>query len=131
MSIVFIDTQIMIWAILGQAKESQKFLVPKAKHLISDLERQKADLYISSVTLAEMFCGVPKSTHNAIRKEIQRHIKVAPFDSLAAKHYGKIWRETKADGLYDALTEMGMVRKQFNSSLKNPFFCVSTDSFAD
>ncbi len=115
MSVVFLDTQIVIWAILGQANEKQKVFIPKAKYLISELEKQKVDLYISSVSLAEMLCGVPKEKHDTIRQEIQKFIKVASFDSLAAKYYGKIWRENKNTELYEELKRMGFIRREFQA----------------
>ena len=52
------------------------------------------DIYISSITLAELMYGVHKSHHQQKNKtalaEFTSPLEIMPFDGDAAKHYGEI-----------------------------------------
>jgi len=114
MAVVFLDTNIVLWGILGQSKPDQKGMIPKAKYLFEDLSKKHHDVHISSVTLAEVLCGIPANKQHIVREAISKHLMVIPFDTLAAKHYGLLWREMKDNGTYCVLQEeFSMIRREF------------------
>ncbi len=60
------------------------------------------EVAISSITLAELQCGVAKSSnpprHRALLAEFCAPLAIAPFDTLAAEAYGRLRAELESEG---------------------------------
>jgi len=67
----------------------------KPVHVIEHLQRIPiSDVGLSSITLSELEYGVEKSQHKVQNKialaQFVTPLQIAPYDDLAAKHYGEI-----------------------------------------
>jgi tRNA(fMet)-specific endonuclease VapC len=76
------------------------------KHPESVIKKFKAfelgDIYISSVTYAELMYGVQKSHHQSKNKialeEFVSPLEIAPFDGDAARYYGEVRAQLEKKG---------------------------------
>jgi predicted nucleic acid-binding protein len=95
MDLVCFDTQIIIWGVKKQATPGQEDNVDKAKYLISICERDKIEIIVPSVVVAEILCAIDPSLHNAFSELMHRRFIVPPFDTQAALHFAEMWRSKK------------------------------------
>lgn len=111
MSIVCIDTQIIVWGLLNESRESQKSMIPRAKALFKTIQKNKDYAFIPAPVLAEILLFGPRNKARDAQSSISRYIPVLAFDSLCAYHYPLIWKEHKAAGTFTALKAEGATRK--------------------
>lgn len=93
MDLVCFDTQIIIWGLKEEATDGQEVNIDKAKYLIDTCEKDGVDIIVPSIVVAELLCALDPSLHNDFRKQMHRRFIVPPFDTQAALHFAKIWRE--------------------------------------
>jgi predicted nucleic acid-binding protein len=95
MDLVCFDTQIIIWGVKKQATPGQEDNIDKAKYLISTCEQQKINIMVPSVVVAEVLCALDPGLHNAFSELMHRRFIVPPFDTQAALHFARMWRNKK------------------------------------
>ena len=86
-----LDTNTVSFALRGQGRVKERIL-----------EHRPLDLVISSITVAELRYGAHKASSARIHQKIDDFlgsILVAPFDSRAADHYGRIEATLRSRGI--------------------------------
>ena len=95
MSVVCIDTQIIIWGLREYAEPSQTENIDRAKHLLRKLHDRGDKILVPSIVVAEVMAGVldkDKNYYEKISKMIQK-FRCPPFDNKAAMVYANIHHE--------------------------------------
>ncbi len=90
----FIDTMILVWWIRQEASAGQEEMIKRAQWLMTNLEEEKTDIMVSTVTVAEFLRGSPKHQQQAQASIIEETFICMPFDKrsayMAAEHFEKI-----------------------------------------
>lgn len=91
-----LDTNICIYII----KKNPSKVIKKLEELLDNNPEQ--ELYISSITLSELYYGVEKSHHRVKNHEALRGFltmfKVLDFDTLSAQIFGRVRTDLEAKG---------------------------------
>jgi predicted nucleic acid-binding protein len=95
MDLVCFDTQIIIGGVKRQATPGQEDNIDKAKNLISICEKDGINIMVPSVVVAEILCSLELGLHSAFSELMHRRFIVPPFDTQAALHFAKIWKNKK------------------------------------
>lgn len=95
MNLVCFDTHIIIWGVRGKATPGQEDSIEKAKYLINKCEKDGIKIMVPSVVVAEVLCALEPGLHNAVSELMHRRFIVPPFDTKAALHFAKMWRNKK------------------------------------
>lgn len=92
MSLIVVDTQILIWAVKREATPGQEPMIEKAVRYLEYLDKCKDQIIIPSVVVSEFLANVPDDREAAVLKALEKRFMVIPFDTLAAVHAARIWR---------------------------------------
>jgi predicted nucleic acid-binding protein len=92
MSLIVVDTQILIWAVKREATPGQEQMIEKAARYLEHLDKCKDQIIIPSVVVSEFLANVPDEREAAVLKALEKRFMVIPFDTLAAVHAARIWR---------------------------------------
>ena len=95
MSLVCFDTQIIIWGVKKQATPGQEPNIDKAEFLIEQCEKDKIQVMLPSIVVAELLCAIDPSQYSAFNQIMQSRFMIIPFDMIAAAYFGKMWQERK------------------------------------
>lgn len=110
MDLVCFDTHIIIWGVRGKATFGQEDSIERAKYLISKCEKDGIKIMVPSVVVAEVLCALEPRLHSAVSELMHHRFIVPPFDTQAALHFAKMWRNKKqikdASGLSISRAEM-------------------------
>lgn len=115
MSIICLDTQILIWAIKEETESDQEDMIYRSKALIERLDKTGKRLLIPSIVIGEFLIRMPSETHQTTTNLIQRNFMVASFDIRAASHYAKIWRVKQDKASLDKLKALGKTRQELKA----------------
>ena len=96
MSLVIVDTQILILAVKREATPSQEPMIEKAARYLEHLDKCKDQIIVPSVVVAEFLANVPDEREETVLKAFERRFMVAPFDTLAAVYAARIWRKNSS-----------------------------------
>lgn len=88
-NIVCIDTTILSW-FFRTSHDKSKDKEEQSDYLINFLEKEKYEVYIPTIVLAEILYSVPMDRAIDLQKEIVESFKTHPFDDLAAYYYREI-----------------------------------------
>jgi len=102
-SLVCLDTHILIWGIKGECKPGEERMIAQAKKFLQWLDDEKKNIIIPSIVISELLLPVPVEEHNKLLNLIQKKFIVSSFDSLAAQAFAKIWQSKKNDGSVERL----------------------------
>lgn len=113
MSLIAIDTQILIWAVKREATPGQEPMIEKAARYLEHLDKCQDQIIIPSVVVSEFLANVPDEREATVLKALEKRFMVIPFDTLAAVYAARIWRsnsvrnpslvqQLKADGFKNA-----------------------------
>lgn len=97
MSLVCLDTSIVIWGVQRISKSTQAHEITKAKALIEQLEKEKTIIMIPSIVLGEFLLGIEVKDHMAVIRQFSRKFMLAPYDAQAAATFANIWDVRKND----------------------------------
>ena len=97
MSLIVVDTQILIWAVKREATPGQEPMIEKAAHYLEHLDKCKDQILIPSVVVSEFLANVPDEREAAVLQALEKRFMVIPFDTLAAVHAARIWRINSAE----------------------------------
>ena len=115
MSLVCVDTQILIWAIKQEAEYGQEEMIPRSKALFDRLDKSDKKLLIPSIVLGEFLIRMPSETHLTAVNLIDRSFMVAQYDIRAATLYAKIWRSKQSEDQLNELRDSGKTRQGLNA----------------
>ena len=93
MSLIVIDTQILIWAVKREATPGQEPMIEKAARYLEYLDRCKDKIIIPSVVVSEFLANVPEEREAAVLQTLSERFMIMPFDTLAAVHAARVWRK--------------------------------------
>lgn len=91
-----VDTHVLIWGILEQARESQRQMVADAKYLLEELEKARDHVIVPAPVLMEVLLGLEPARHQSFLSRLARQFVIAPFDARAAAEAASIWLATNA-----------------------------------
>lgn len=94
-SSAFIDTNILIWAIRGEATQGQEAQVLKSQNLIDWLNDNSTRIMTSSICLGEFLTGVNVSKHTALTNVIKRSFMLYTYDDACALKAAWLWKKRK------------------------------------
>lgn len=97
MSIVCLDTQIIIWGIKEEASPSQEHLIPQAKNFIEWLDENDKKVIIPVPIISELLAPIPDSKYEELLGLLNSRFRVVPVDEVAAIKCAQIWRDRKDD----------------------------------
>lgn len=95
MTVVAVDTIVLIRAIREEPDPKDPKAVARAKALIKKLQDDKIPIVLPSVALGEYLAGTPTGDIAEHVQTIDKNFVVEPFDALAALYAGEIWRKFK------------------------------------
>ena len=93
----FIDTNILIWAIRGEATQGKETQVLKSQNLIEWLNDNSIRIMTSSICLGEFLTGVDVSKHTALTNAIKRSFMLYTYDDACALKAAWLWKKRKED----------------------------------
>ncbi len=82
--LVCLDTHILIWGILGQAKATQQEMIDRAQRFLRFLDKEKARVLIPSTVVAELVWKVPEDRHPDVLRLLQQRFVLGAFDAAGA-----------------------------------------------
>jgi len=123
MTVVCLDTNILIWGFKKEASIGQESMILKAEHLIRSLTESKTDIIIPSLVLAELLMAVEEENYGDFLSNMNKQFMIVPFDTRAAFHYGKIWKQWK-----EQTTQSNQKKsdKPTRTKMKTDFMIVAT-----
>lgn len=93
MSLICVDTQILIWGVRREATAGQEDMIGKAVRYFEHLDTNKDTILVPTIVLSEFLVHIPKKSTGAVLGALQRRFMIAPFDAPAAAIAADIWRE--------------------------------------
>lgn len=91
MSLVCLDTMIMVWGVHQTSKPTQAHEIRKAIALLEQLEREKVNILIPTVALGEFLIKIPTEHHLTTINQFTRRFLLAPYDAQTASVFATIW----------------------------------------
>jgi predicted nucleic acid-binding protein len=97
MSLICLDTHILIWGIKGESNPEQTQMVRSAKKFLYDLQQQKeVQVMIPAVVVGELLMPIPIEQHAHFIKLLGKSFQIPPFDVAAARIFAEIWQSKKS-----------------------------------
>lgn len=90
---VLLDTQILIWGVLRQARPDQHELQRRALWLLNDLDERDAQIMLPTVVLAELMIPMNAEQRARFCETAHQAFTVVPLDTRAADIAAGLWRE--------------------------------------
>lgn len=118
MSLVCFDSNFVVWGVKRQATPGQEDNINKAVFLLDQLGGEDKQVVIPSIVLGEVLASFPPELQSAFVAMLEQNFIVAPYDSVAAVQYARMWQnraqnrardtahtrdETKADYMIAAI----------------------------
>lgn len=119
--VVCLDTNILIWGVKRQANPKQKHMIPRAQDLIHTLEKNRSQVIVPSLVLAELLMPVDEADYGKFFAELNRKFMVVPFDGQAAFHFATLWKQHKK-----RQSEAPEQNKPTRAKMKTDFMIVAT-----
>ncbi len=95
MSIVAVDTNILIWGVQGKARVGQEHRIEEAGELLNVLGKQKASLALTMTTVGEYLAGLPEARHAEAMVVLQKRFRLLVYNPRCAMEAARIWRLKK------------------------------------
>ncbi|MFH0957720.1 MAG: hypothetical protein V1897_03365 [Pseudomonadota bacterium] len=92
LTLVCLDSNIVIWGIKGTASSGQEGMVPKAKAFLEYLQENKITALIPMPVLAEILIHVPAENHLGFIDHLRKGYHLPPFDFQAASFYARLFK---------------------------------------
>ena len=102
---VCLDTNIIIWGILGEGRSGDKNKKERAEYLLQHLEGEKARVVIPAIILAEVTAKMREEDKQELVNALIKHIEIIDFCTKSALEYASV-------------RALGMKRKGKNFSRK-------------
>lgn len=95
MTLVCLDTHILIWGLKHEAEPGQEEMIARARALLESFDKDNTQVMIPSVVLAELLINIPSEQHLGFISELERKFMIIPFDSGASLKYADLWNTKK------------------------------------
>lgn len=116
MSLVCLDSHILVWGIKEEATPGQEIMIPKAKRFISWLDEEKHEVIVPSIVIGELLMRVPSAQHEHVTSIFQKRFKIPPYDVMAASCYATIWQKRNEDKTVEYLrNKMNATREEIKA----------------
>jgi len=95
MSIVSVDTNILIWGIKKSATQGQEHMIQRAIDFFNWLDEKKHKVIIPVPIITELLAPVDTDKHEAFLNVLHSKFRVVPVDEIAAVKCAEIWQAKK------------------------------------
>lgn len=95
MSIVSIDTNILIWGIKNVASKGQEHMIPRAIDFFNWLDENKHIVIIPVPIISELLVPIGNDGFEDFLKVLHSKFRIIPFDEIAAVKCAEIWQAKK------------------------------------
>lgn len=95
MTLVCIDTQILVWGVKQEANSEQDEMIGKAINFLEHLDENKVKVIVPAIVVAELLMPIPIKAQSSFMSLIQENFLIVPFDGAAAAHFAQIWQQNK------------------------------------
>lgn len=115
MPLACLDTHILIWAIQRVARAGQEEMIPRARALLAQLDKDRVPVVVPSVVIGEFLLGLPIDEYPIYQEVITRRFIVVPYDLRAAVHFARVWREKRDVKVIEVLQQAGATRTELRA----------------
>lgn len=112
MSIVCLDTNILIWGIKKQATPGQENMILQAENFLKWLDQNKKKIIIPVPVISELLVPIPVEEHEPFLKTIHSKFRVIPFDEVAAVKQAQIINFKKDDAAINEYRRVNNIRRE-------------------
>lgn len=95
MSIVSVDTNILIWGIKNTASKGQEHMINRAHDFFKWLDENKIKVIIPVPIITELLAPIGTDKHEDFLKTLHSKFRVVPVDEIAAVKCAEIWQAKK------------------------------------
>jgi predicted nucleic acid-binding protein len=118
MSLVCIDSNLLIWGIQKQANSTQEDMIPKTIALLEFFEQKNANLNnvsyklaVPTIVLGEFLLGCEsEQDRKHLLRKIQERFRVLEYNVIAAKFHSEVYNFCKGSAEIKKLRESGTTR---------------------
>jgi predicted nucleic acid-binding protein len=115
MSLVSLDTNILIWAIKEQASPGQEEMILRSKKLLEDIRKNRQRAMVSTIVVSEFLINVDPGLMPLTIDLIEKTFIVVPFDTQSAMMFARIWQEKNKSKIIEELKQSGIGRQQLKA----------------
>jgi predicted nucleic acid-binding protein len=87
---VCLDTNIVIWGILGEGKAEDELKREKAVHLLEMLQQRDDRVLLPAIVLAEVVAKVSPPDREEVVSKLSSACEIVPFDAGSALEFGTV-----------------------------------------
>ncbi len=113
--IVCLDTNIVIWGILNQAKEHDLGKLEQARYLI-DTELKDEKIIIPAIVVTEASIKI-NDAYDKFVCDLSSRFMIAPYDQLCGKYYMQLHNSNEYKQLYEHKDEMNLTKRELRNDL--------------
>lgn len=95
--IVFLDNNILSWALKSSGIPDESGNVDKSKSLLDFLTIENSLVYIPSIVVTEFLNNIPIENHQLHIESLSKRFRIVPFDTAAARETSRLFRLRDAD----------------------------------
>ena len=103
MALVCVDTNILIWGVKKTATPGQEHMIDRAQRFLAILRVSDNIILVPDIVVGEYLLNIDPSDHRSHVLYLQDEFAIAPYNTLAARHFARIWHANTTSGL---LTEL-------------------------
>lgn len=85
-----IDSQILIWGIKKQSSDGQEDMIKRAEHFFRWVDKEKHDILIPTVVIAEILAPEPKEKYSEYMDQINENFMIGEFNTMCAIRYADL-----------------------------------------
>ena len=115
MSLVSLDTNILIWAIKEQASPGQEEMILRSKKLLEKIRKNRKRAMVSTIVVSEFLINVDPGLMPLTIDLIEKTFIVVPFDTQSAMMFARIWQEKNKSKIIEELKQSGIGRQQLKA----------------
>ena len=97
MSIVSVDTNILIWGIKNTASKGQEHMITQGQDFFKWLDDNKFKVIIPVPIITELLAPIGTDKHEDFLRTLHSKFRVVPVDEIAAVKCAEIWQAKKDD----------------------------------
>ena len=120
MSLIVVDTQILIWAVKREATPGQEPMIEKALRYLEHVDKSKDRIIVPSVVVSEFLANVPDESEAALLQVLSQKFMIVPFDAPAAVLAARVWRKNSSGNpsLVKQLKDEGVKQAKIKADLQ-------------
>lgn len=95
---LFIDTDVLVYAMEQAPKPETESLVQRARQLVDDAVKEKEEILVSTITVAEYLGGIDPNLREAYADIIYGRFRLVPLGYTASRHAARVQFEAMRNG---------------------------------